>query len=535
MLKFLRNRQIDATKLLLCAVFVAFVFYPFAQMVSRITPDDWQNVFTSPTFVPAIFNSLKAALITTVISVSIGMTLAFCLQRTTIRLKGILSILLILPMLIPSISHGMGLIVLFGTNGILKSLLGLESTIYGFTGIVMGSVLYSYPVAFLMFNDVLKYQDSSPYEAAMVLGIPKIRRTTAITLPYLKRPLISAVFTVFTLVITDYGIPLMIGGKNTTLAVMMYQEVLGQLDFGKGSIIGLFLLIPAAITFIVNTILKSKGKLGYVTKPFDLKKNRLKDCLAYTFCFIILGFILLLFAAFSLIAFTKKYPSDLTFTFANVEKMFALRGGDFLTNSLIIAVFVSVIGIITAFTAAYLTSRMPSKLSSLLHLFSITSLAIPGLVLGLSYSITFGGSFLYGTMAILILANIMHFFASPYQMMYNCLNKMNENLENVGATLGINRLKMILDVIIPQCRATIFEMLSYFFINSMMTISAVSFLANVKTKPLSLLISQFEGQVLYECAAVVSIMILIVNILIKSIVYLINNRAAKRAIHNPVK
>lgn len=518
----------NAIKLLLCAVFVAFVFFPFALMVAKITPGDIQNVVTSNSFKPAVMNSLKLALITTAISVSLGLILAFCVQRTNIGMKGMWTVLLTLPMLIPSISHGMGLVVLFGTNGVLKNLLGIDGTIYGYAGIITGSVLYSYPVAFLMFNDVLKYQDASPYEAAQVLGISKWHRFCAITLPYMSKPLISAVFTVFTLVITDYGIPLMIGGKHTTLAKMMYQEVLGQLNFGKGSIIGLFLLIPAVITFVFNTIVKSKGKLSYVTRPFDIKKNKVRDGAAYGFCGITLFLIVLLFGAFCTIAFSEKYPDNMSFSLTHVDKMFTLRGGDYLVNSLIIAAFVSVIGIVTAFITAYLTTRMPSKLSSVLHLFSITSLAIPGLVLGLSYAMTFGGSFLYGTMAILVLANIMHFFASPYQMMYNCLCKMNENLENVGQTLGINRVRMIVDVIIPQCRATMVEMLSYFFVNSMMTISAVSFLANVSTKPLSLMISQFEGQVLYECAAVVSLLILLANIIVKTLVYVINKRLAKK-------
>ena len=164
-----RFSKVDAVKLLLCAVFVAFVFFPFALMVAKITPSDIQNVVNSNSFVPAIKNSLKLALITTAISVTLGLVLAFCVQRTNIRFKGFWAVALTLPMLIPSISHGMGLVVLFGTNGVLKNLLGIEGTIYGYAGIITGSVLYSYPVTFLMFNDVLKYQDASPYEAAQVL------------------------------------------------------------------------------------------------------------------------------------------------------------------------------------------------------------------------------------------------------------------------------------------------------------------------------------------------------------------------------
>ena len=517
----------EATKLLLIAILVAFVFYPFFQMVLNITAEDVREVFSSKTFPVAVRNTIKIALLTTLISVTIGTLLAFSVRRTNIRFKSILAILLILPMLIPSISHGMGLITLFGTNGIIRNLFGFEKTIYGVVGVVTGSVLYSYPVVFLMMDDMLKYQDGSPYEAAMVLGIPRWRSFFVVTMSYLKRPLIAAVFTVFTLVATDYGVPLMIGSKTTTLAVMMYQEVLGQLAFGKGSVVGLILLIPAILNFIINKIVKGKGKSSFVTKSVDNRRNVIRDVLAYVFCSLVLALIVILLGSFALIAFTKQYPADLTITFANVRKMLALRGDKFLRNSFVIAIFVSGIGVVTAFLTAYMTTRVPSKLSGFLHIFSITSLAIPGIVLGLSYAMTFGGSFIYGTLAIIILANVMHFFASPYQMMYNSLSKMNANLEGVGLTLGIKRVRIILDVIIPQCKSTIFEMIAYFFVNSMMTISAVSFLANATTKPLSLLISQFEGQMLYECAAVVSLVILISNVAIKGIVYLINRKIVK--------
>ena len=178
--------------------------------------------------------------------------------------------------------------------------------------------------------------------------------------------------------------------------------------------------------------------------------------------------------------------------------------------------------------------RLKSKLSRFLHLMAIVSLAIPGLVLGLSYVIVFKKTFVYGTIAILIMVNTVHFFASPYLMMYNAFGKMNENLEDVGNVLGIRRIRIILDVIVPQSKSTLIEMFSYFFVNSMMTISAVSFLSTPTNKPISLLINQFETYNMMECAAVVALLILLVNVLMKGMAYLLkaigNNYANKKAI-----
>ena len=202
---------------------------------------------------------------------------------------------------------------------------------------------------------------------------------------------------------------------------------------------------------------------------------------------------------------------------ANINRAIRLKADDYLLNSLTIALFVSVLGVAIAFVTAYMSARMKSKLSRFLHLSSITSAAIPGLVLGLSYVLVFKGSFIYGTAAILVMVNIVHFISSPYLMMYNSLSKLNENLEGVGQTLGVGRVRMIKDVFLPQCKGTLTEMFSYFFVNSMMTISAVSFLATTANKPVSLMINQFESQMQLECAAVVSLAILVVNLLVKAL------------------
>jgi iron(III) transport system permease protein len=196
-----------------------------------------------------------------------------------------------------------------------------------------------------------------------------------------------------------------------------------------------------------------------------------------------------------------------------------MEADQYLLNSITIALLVSLIGVSLSFFTAYLTARMKSKMSKFLHLIAITSAAVPGIVLGLSYVIVFNQSFIYGTIAILVMVNLIHFFASPYLMMYNSLNKINENLESVGQMLGISRLRMIKDIFIPQSMTTIFEMSSYFFVNCMMTISAVSFLATMSNKPVALMINQFEAQMQLECAAIVSLAILTVNLLIKALVY----------------
>lgn len=515
-------------KIILCVVLFMAIVVPLFNMLFGINKQDLINVFTADGFGEILLNTVWVSFVSTIITVVIAYFLAICSERVNIKFMGIFEIVWILPMLVPSISHGMGLIILFGNNGLLTNLFNFDASIYGFWGIVIGSVLYSFPVAFIMFRDIMKYEDASPYEAAQVLGISKFRRFTAITVPFLRKPLISVLFAVFTMVITDYGVPLMVGGKYKTISIVMYQDVIGQLNFSTGSVYGLILLVPAVVTFLFDFLNKDRANSAFVIKPVAKSNNVASKIAGYVYCVIVSILTILPIFSFLVLGFTRKYPSDMSFSFYNIERVLDLGGDKYLLNSLIVSLFVALFGTFIGFITAYFTARMKSSISKLLHLITITAMAIPGIVLGLSYVITYSGSAIYGTIIILIMVNIVHFIASPYLMMYNSFNKINENLEAVSDTLGISRFKLVRDVFLPQSVSTLLEMFMYFFVNSMMTISAVSFLSNTVNKPISLMINQFEAQMQLGNAGIVALFILVINTFMKAILFFARKYLAKR-------
>ena len=502
----------------LMVFFAILIVLPLGAIFLNIDGESIAQVIQKRELFDVLKNSVFVSLITTIISIILAYIFAWCIIRTAMPFKKLFRVLIVLPMLIPSISIGMGVVLLCGNNGIITNVFGIASDIYGIKGIVFGSVLYSLPVAFLMIENILKYEDSAPYEAANVLGIPAKNRFFAITLPYLKKPMIAVAFSVFTLSFTDYGVPLMVGGKFKTLPVLMYQEVIGQLNFGKGCVYGAILLIPAVLAFVIDVLSKNNSNSSYVIKPFVVKKEAVKDIFASIYSVFLSVFSFLPIASFALLAFVKKYPSDMSFTFENFEKTLRMGGSIYLKNSVLIAVLTAAAGVFVAVLTAYFTARVKGRFGKYLHLIAMSTAAIPGIVLGLAYVLLFKGSLIYGTLIILVMVNTVHFFSSPYLMMYTSFSKVNENLESVASTLGIGKMRLLKDVLIPKCAHTVGEMFSYFFVNCMMTISAVSFLANTSTKPISLMINQFEAQGQLECAAAVSLMILAVNMVIKVLI-----------------
>ncbi len=519
-----RGRKVSVINIGIALFFLVSVILPILSMFRRITPEGFREMVRLPMFGQAVKNSLATGLTATVLSLLLAFAAAWCVQRVLARHRAVISMVLTVPMLIPSISHAFGLVALFGSNGMLTRLLGLPGNIYGFKGIVAGSILYSFPVAFLMFSDILRYEDGMPHKAAQVLGVPSVRRFLDITLPYMRKTIISAFFTVFTMIITDYGVPLMVGGKTMTLSVLMYNRAVGMIDYDGGSVIGAFLLVPAVAAFVVDLLNPENAQNSYVSETMSAHGSRAQKAAAYIFC--AAGCILILapVAAFCAMVFETKYPVDPSFTLYHIRKTIS-RGADrYLLNSLMYAVLTAALGTVAAFLCAYMTARAKGRFHGGLHLMAMLSMAIPGLVLGLSYVVFFHGMPIYGTVLVVLLVNSVHFFASPYLMIYNTLGKVNPNLEAVGLSLGVGTPVIIRDVILPKVRFTLMEMFSYSFVNSMMTISAVSFLAPPSPKPVALMINQFEAQLLMESAAFVSVVILAVNLAMKGLLYVLGRR-----------
>lgn len=514
------------TSVILGLFFLVSVLLPLIAVMTNLKNADWNAIFSHPQTVPAIWNSIKVSVTATLFSIVLAFAAAWCVNRAGLRHTAVFDVLLVMPMLIPSISHGTGLIILFGDNGIIKNLLGLKGSIYGFWGIVFGSMMYAFPIAYLMIADILRYENSTPYEAAEALGIPKKNRFFAITLPYLKKPMISVIFAVFTAIVTDYGVPLMVGGMYKTLPVLMYEEAIHRMNYAKGSVFGLILLLPAAVAFLFD-LLSGKDRVGNTTvKPFGTDESKAKRIVACVILCIIVAAVLLPILSFIPVALSENYPIDKSFSLRQFSYVMGSKNGlEYLSHSVIVALIVALVGTLCAFVCAYVTARIKSPASKVLHLLSITSLAIPGIVLGLSYVLFFKTSFIYGTFAIIILVNIIHFFASPYLMVYNSLRKLPLELEAVGATLGIGKVRLLRDVIIPQTAGTLCEMFAYFFVNSMMTISAVSFLTNYKTELFALMLPQFDAsQTSLAPPAIVALIILFVNLLMKGIIGLLKGK-----------
>lgn len=508
----MKKFKINKTEILVSLFLIVSVLIPISKLFIYVKWETLGKLVTSNAFKNALNNSLIVTSISTILSIIIAYVIAYTLNRVDIKFKKFFKLVFVFPMLIPSVSHGLGLINLFGNNGIISRY--FDFNIIGPVGIIIGSIMYSFPVAFLMLDDGFKYIDNNMYYVSKSLNLNSFQIFKNVTLVYLKKSILSSIFAVFTMIFTDYGVPIAVGGKFNTLPVFLYKEVIGLLDFSKGTMIAMFLLIPAIISFLVDTFVKDYNNENTGNKNY-YSSNKVLSIFLKSFVVLITILIFVVLGSFIYYAFVDNVILNNSFSLKHFEYVIENSVGDYLLNSLIISLFVAVIGTCISYFAAYNTARVRGKMSKLIHLFTIITLAIPGIVLGLAYTICFKGTFIANTFVIIIICNIVHFIASPYLMAYNALLKVNSNYEVVASTLNIGILKIIKDVIIPCTKSTIIEMFSYFFVNSMITISAVTFLYTSSTMPVSLLINNYEGNMMLGEAAIVSIIILLINLFVK--------------------
>ena len=137
----MKNKSFRLAKVVVALFLMISVVFPLFKLLANVKPGDIGTIIHSPQFGPMIVNSLVTTCAATLISVAIAWVLAWCVNRSNIRFKAVFSVLFTLPMLIPSISHGMGLVLLFGDNGLFTNWFGINIGLYGYKGIIMGSIL----------------------------------------------------------------------------------------------------------------------------------------------------------------------------------------------------------------------------------------------------------------------------------------------------------------------------------------------------------------------------------------------------------
>ena len=504
-----RDRAGHGALLLVFLVLLAFLAAPLAALLAQAVEDrggafvglgNFIAYVQTPALAQSLWNSVWVGGLVTLVTVPAAFLFAYALTRSCMPLKGVFRTIALTPLLAPSLLAAISFIYWFGNQGVLKGI--FFSSIYGAPGIIVSEIFAVFPHALMILVTALSLADARLYEAADALGTSRARKFFTITLPGAKYGLISAALVTFTLVITEFGIPKVIGGDFNVLATDIFKLVIGQQDFQRGAVVAVFLFAPALLTFFVDRFVQRKqtSMLTARAVPYSPRPARGFDIAMTLYCLAVTALMLAVFGMALYASLIKFWPYDLSISLQHYR--YGLIDAEVDTaffNSLKLALGTAVGGTLLVFVGAYLLekTRGVEWLRPALQLLALLPMAVPGLVLGLAYIFFFNApgnplNVLYHTMTLLVLCTIVHFYTTGHLTALTALKALDAEFEAVSASLKVPFYQTFWRVTLPICTPALLDISRYFFINAMTTISAVVFLYSPDTKVASIAILNLD-------------------------------------------
>lgn len=467
-----------------------FFLYPLGTIAARsLTAADgsigvanYVAVLSNSGIAAATWNSLVLSFATTAICLTLGFAVAYALQRTRLRGRGLVTVALALPMLAPSLVQGLGILFILGRNGLVHKWTGLPVDAYGFTGLLISDVFYALPQAVLILQAALRHSDARYYDAAQVMGAGRWRQFLDITLPNARFGLLSAGFVVFTVTITDFGNAAVIGGNFRVLATEIYAQVSGQMNFGMGAVVGILLLLPTLLAVVIERVATQRqfGGGSESAIPVPPESVRARDLPLGVLVHGAALAIIVVVATVVFASFVRLWPYNLGLTLKNYD--ITLAGGYRpLWTTLEVSLAAAGVGVVLLFLLAFGMKRLPPGLAKLAYLSAVLPVGVPGMVLGLSYVFAFNLGdnvlgVLYGGSLLIALCNFYHYHSQGFLTMMTGMRTVPPALEEAISCLGGGLGAVLRDAVLPFIATTAVSVFFFLFMRSMVTLSAVIFL-----------------------------------------------------------
>jgi iron(III) transport system permease protein len=504
------DRTGNAVLALAGVVLAVFVLAPLIAMVARSVESrggdfvglaNFRAYLATPALLQSIWNSAWVSALVTAITLPLAFAYAYALTRSCVRWKGVLRNIALVPILAPSLLAAISFIFWFGNQGLAKALLG-GGQVYGAPGIVMSLVFATFPHALMILVTALSLTDARLYEAADALGTRARRKFFTITVPGARYGLISAAMVVFTYSLSDFGIPKVIGGNFNMLATDIFKLVIGQQDFGRGAVVAIILLLPVAVTYVVDARVQrhQAALLSARSVPYVPRPARGFDGAMALFCWTVAALLLAVLGMAVYASFVKLWPYNFGLSLDHYRLGLVDAGiFDSYLNSLRMAAWCASLGTVFIFVTAYLLekTRGLDPLRPFVRLMAVLPMGVPGMVLGLGYIFFFVPASnpmhgLYHTMALLAVCTVVHYYSSSHLTAVTALKQIDNEFESVSASLRVPFWRTFTRVTVPVCLPAILDVSRYLFVNAMTTVSAVVFLYSPRTVPAAVAIVNLD-------------------------------------------
>jgi iron(III) transport system permease protein len=490
-----------------------FIIYPLFRVFGAAGLESWQRLFASSRWLDSLFHSLALVVFSTLLSVLTGFIYAYGVIRGALPFARFFAFVPILHLVTPPFVGGLSFILLFGRQGFFtKTLLGLDISLYGLPGLLIAQTLCFFPVAFLIIKDVLEGINPALEYAARSAGARGGRVFRTITLPLALPGIVSALLFIAISVLSDFGNPMLIGGRFNVLAVELYTRLSGWAEAGTSAALGIVLLVPASLLFGLRClVLRNKnGRLATAGAVSSLPRRPpgpFCRALLFVFCALVALIVAAQFFAVIAGAFSKIWGVDNRFTVEHIRACFSYKQE--LRNTLVFAFGAALATAVLSALFAFLVQRTALPFRRAVDGIVMLPASLPGSLVGLAFVLAFNGRpfYLTGTGFIIILAMTICDLPAAYRIMSSSLMSIRHSLDDSARALGATRLKLFFTVICPLAAPGIVSAFVYTFVRATGTLSAVIFLMSFGTKLTSALILNLAAQGNWGNAAALALLL----------------------------
>lgn len=448
---------------------------PF-ESLSPWTLKNYGDVFLSEQTYSVLSNTVVYVLGALSLSFTISIALAWLVERTDMRLRNTVFILVIASLGIPAVISGISWgLLLNPSNGIInvyvrRFLSFIEEgplNVYSMWGMIFVQAITMVPVTFLLITAAFRAMDSVMEEAATISGA-KFRTTVRrITLPVLTPALLSALVYQLVTVVESFDIPLVIGlrARIPVLATHIFQQVRppnGLPNYGLASTYAILMLVIALLPLLYyNRMIARSERFGTISgKDYRQHRYQLGRARPFAlagvlvFLFVSLGLPVLVLLWTSLQPFVTA-PGAAAFEQISLDAYRAIFASDFfvdaLRNTLLLGVTTALGTMLLGFAAAWIIVRIKSRWSRVLDVVTFLPHAFPGVIIGLSIALIYLllPIPVLNTIWIIVIALTTQFLSLSTRLMGAGVAQVQSELEEAASVSGAPQATMLRRILLP--------------------------------------------------------------------------------------
>ncbi len=449
------------------AVLTLFLLYPLLNVLlgslgsAAGGKSGWAQVASERKYLDAVLNSITLGVIVTLGACTLGVPMAYLAARHDFPGKGIVAILPLLTLVVPEVIAAQTWLMMVGNNGLITRALSdwgvVLPSFYGWFGLITVMTFTYYTYVYIGTLAAIRGFDVQLEEAAQSLGTSPARSRWKVMVPVVLPSVLASALLVFTLVVGNFAVATILGGKVPLLSVLTYQATVSEVGSDptlQSTLATMSVAIVMVVLFVQRWVV-ARGRYQ-VTQGRSKHSTRLSGWSGWLLgAGIALVVLLSLLPVVSIVvgAFTQARGPVMRWgqwTTAHLERVFT-RASEPFFNTLTYAAVATLVGIAFSVLISYLVVKKRNRLTPVLDYLTALPLALSGTVIGIGLVMSFNTGWLpiTGTASIIVVAYVVRRLPFGTRNASSTLYNIPDSIEEASISLGVPPVATFFRVVLP--------------------------------------------------------------------------------------